>query len=377
MTTRPDCAIIGGGIIGLTTAYFLAREGHTVTVYDQGEPGSQASWAGAGILPPGNPHKAATPIDQLRAISVARFAEFSQELLEQTGQNNGYRVCGGIEFLSQDDTYALTMWEHEGIHFEHLDTQRLQAMAPALVPPELPAYYLPDCAQLRNPWHIRALRAACERGGVRIVPNTAVSHWEIEGEKILGMRLAGGEVVAAGRYLLTAGAWTQRLLAPLGFEPGIRPIRGQILCLRHLPETLPHILMLGKEYMVPRGDGLILIGSTEEPEAGFRVETTSTGQARLREFACRTLPVLAEAQQEASWAGLRPGSADGMPYLGPVPGWDSVLVAAGHGRAGVQLSLGTALVTADLIMGRTPLLDPDPFRLDREPFPQTQSAFRS
>ena len=113
MAKHPDVAIIGGGIIGLTCAYFLAKEGVSVAVFDRGELGKEASWAGAGIIPPGNTAGAATPIDALRAIGSMRFQGFSEELRERTGIDNGYTRCGGIEFLDTSDLGVLGLWTWE------------------------------------------------------------------------------------------------------------------------------------------------------------------------------------------------------------------------------------------------------------------------
>src|SRR5262245_63690420 len=112
MAKHPDVAIVGGGIIGLTCAYFLAKAGFTVSVYDRGELGKEASWAGAGIIPPGNQVGAVTPIDRLRAIGSVRFQSFSEELRESTGIDNGYLRCGGSEFLTDDDLYAIDFWKN-------------------------------------------------------------------------------------------------------------------------------------------------------------------------------------------------------------------------------------------------------------------------
>src|SRR3954452_6786222 len=132
MAKHPNVAVVGGGIIGLTCAYFLSRAGWSVEVFDRGDLGKEASWAGAGVIPPANPACAATPIDRLRAIGSMRFPGFSDELRELTGLDNGYLRCGGIEFLSDDDKEALDLWEKEGIAFERLSHAALRTYEPAI-----------------------------------------------------------------------------------------------------------------------------------------------------------------------------------------------------------------------------------------------------
>ena len=185
MTPSPDVLVIGGGIIGLTTAYFLADAGRRVHVLDKGEFGQEASWAGAGILPPGDPAFAATPLDHLRAWGVSRFAAVSAELREQTGLDNGYRVCGGIEFLPAEDRYAVELWKDQRIRCEPLSAAALAAVEPRVRPvPDTEAWHLPDCAQVRNPWHLRALVAACRANGVTLTPFAEFRDWERTGDRV-------------------------------------------------------------------------------------------------------------------------------------------------------------------------------------------------
>jgi glycine oxidase len=376
MAPTPDVLIVGGGIIGLTAAYTLSKAGATVAVFDRGDLGREASWAGAGIIPPGNPDRAATPIDQLRAITAARLPDFAGELRDRTGIDNGYRRCGGVEFLTPEDEYAVPLWAAEGVAFERLTSTRLQGLEPGLNPVPGTPYYLPAMAQVRNPWHMRALAAACERAGVRLHPHTTVECWVTDGDRVRAVRLASGEERPAGRFLLAAGAWGEPFLAALGSRPGVHPVRGQIVLLRSAAGPR-HVLVLGKRYLVPRGDGRVLVGSTEEPEAGFEKRTTAAGVADLIAFARDTVPALADAEVETCWAGLRPGSPDGLPFVGRVPGAENVVAAVGHFRAGVQLSIGTAELVADLLLGRPPVVPADSFRLDREPYPRARPTFRS
>lgn len=375
MGERADVAVIGGGIIGLTTAYRLAREGVTVELLDRGDLGREASWAGAGIIPPGNPDRAATPADKLRAVGSARFPRFAAELLDRTGVDTGYRRCGAVESLPPADAAEVVpLWRAEGIAFERLSPAALHALEPDATLTEQ-IYHIPDCGQVRNPRLLRALVAACQSAGVRLRPHTPAEGWVFDPGRVAGVRLNSGEVVTAGSFLLAAGAWSETLLGSLGVRPGVHPVRGQIALLH--ADRPRHILMVGKRYIVPRGDGKVLIGSTEEPEAGFVKQTTAAAVADLIRFADGVVPGLADAPIETCWAGLRPGTPDGMPYIGRVPGQDNVLVAAGHGRAGIQLSIGTAELVADLILGRPPTVPPEAFAVDREPNTLTRPAFRS
>lgn len=371
MPSSPDVLILGGGIIGLTSAYFLAKAGLKVELIEKGEPGKEASWAGAGIIPPGNPDKAATPIDKLRGIGSKEFPRLTAELHDRTGIDSGYRACGGVEVLDAEDETPFR-WRTEGIAVERWTGDELRRHEPSVRLIAGVPYFLPTCAQVRNPWHLRALLAACAAPGVTIRSGTAAEGWTAA-----GVRLADGTVRSAGRYVVAAGAWTKSLLHPLGCFTDVHPVRGQILLLRCQDNPIRRILMVRKRYLVPRGDGLVLVGSTEEPEAGFEKQTTVEGIEGLAYFADSLVPGLIDAHREAAWAGLRPGSPDGLPFLGPVPGHDHVFAAVGHFRAGVQLSIGTAEVVTAWATGIPFPVSLDPFRLDRQPDFSFQPAFRS
>jgi glycine oxidase len=362
MTGPPDVIIVGGGVIGLTTAYFLAKERVSVAVVDQAEPGRQASWAGAGIIPPGCSSRIKTPYDALRAHSAEMYPELSQELRERTGIDNGYVVCGGLEVVDHAEEAPLDAWQEEGITFERWHAARLRDSLPQVSPALDSCYFLPGMAQVRNPRHLKALAASCRLLGVQICAGYMVLGFERQGCKITAIRTSNGQL-SAGQFLIATGAWTDALLKEVGWQPGVRPVRGQIALLSS--ETpLRHILLWGKRYIVPRLDGRVLVGSTEE-EAGFDARPTAQAIAGLLAFAVDAVPGFAGAVVERCWAGLRPGTADGLPYVGRVPDVANLFVAAGHFRAGIQLSPATGVVMKQIILGQKPLVPLDAFRLDR------------
>jgi glycine oxidase len=363
MSKQPDVLIIGGGVIGLTTAYFLAREGVQVEAMDKGDFGQEASWAGAGILPPCSLPHARTPLEQLRAHSVALYPRFSAELRDRTGVDNGYLRSGGLQFTAALDEASEEGWRNDGIALEMVDGKRLRDLEPALSDELGSACYLPDMAQVRNPRHVKALLAGCQNLGVRLQPGCPVFDWDIQGPRVLGVHTAKG-VAGAGQFLLAAGAWSDTLLARTGWRPGIRPVRGQIALLNAGVTRFRRILVWGSRYLVPRPDGRVLVGSTEE-EVGFDKRTTTAAIMDLLALACQLIPGLANAHLERCWAGLRPGSPDGLPYLGPVPGLDNLFVAAGHFRSGIQLSPATGLVMKELLLGQPLTVELEAFRVDR------------
>jgi glycine oxidase len=356
-----DVLIVGGGVIGLTTAAFLAERDIRVVLLDRADLGRQASWAGAGILPPGDPERSSTPAEQIRALGSASFPALSGQMRELTGIDNGFRVCGGIE-LSHEDFLPTDEWAGPGAVAVRPDRAGIE-LEPSLAEHITSACYLPDLAQVRNPRHLQALIRMCEMRNVRLIPNTSVDAIIRRGERVVRVETATGSFIA-GQYLLATGAWTDELTRDLGWRPDIRPVRGQIALLNTGVTGVRPVLMQGKRYLVPRDDGRILIGSTEE-RVGFDPRPTAAGVAGLLSFAVELMPSLRDATMERCWAGLRPGSPDGQPFLGRVPGFDNLFVAAGHFRAGIQLSPITARLMTQLLTGHPTEMPLEAFRPDR------------
>jgi glycine oxidase len=363
-----DCLIIGAGVIGLSLAYELARHGVRVRVIDRQEPGREASWAGAGILPPANVESAVHPYDQLRGLSHCLHAQWAERLAAETGIDTGYRRCGGIHVAqTAGEAAALHAWAQElseqQIQIEHWDRRAVAAREPALSSELRAAYWLPDEAQLRNPDHLRALIAACIQRNVSIGTHTTLRDVVLCGDRIAAIRTDAGDE-CADQFCFAAGAWTYQLLNRMGVETGVLPVRGQMVMFRGPPGLLHAIINEGPRYLVPRDDGRLLAGSTEE-EVGFDTRTTATAVNDLSQFAMKLVPALKQYEIERTWAGLRPGSFDGFPYLGGVPGFRNAFVAAGHFRSGLHLSTGTAVLMSQLIRGEPTEIDLSPFSVAR------------
>jgi len=362
-----DCLIVGGGVVGLSLAYELARHGLGVHVIDAQQPGRESSWAGAGIMPPGppEPHGA---LEELFALSNRLHREWAESFQGQTGIDNGYRVCGAL-YVARHGEATLSLdasaeyWRDRKIRFQALSQDELSQCEPALKSSTAhAAYLLPDEYQIRNPRHVRALVAVCQKHGVRISADTPALGFDFQNRLVAVETPAG--MLRAANVCVTSGAWTARLMAQLGVQLAIRPIRGQIALVATERPLLSHIVNEGCQYLVPRPDGNMLVGSTLE-DVGFDRSTTDEAIDVLLRFLWNVVPSLNGVMPERTWAGLRPHAGDGMPYLGRVPDFDNLFVAAGHYRSGLQLSPGTAVVMSQLIRGEAPRIDLEPFRLDR------------
>ncbi|CAN5437261.1 glycine oxidase ThiO [soil metagenome] len=363
MVGSADVLIVGGGVIGLTAAYYLALENVRVTLIDQGDFGREASWAGAGILPPAPSADSQDAFNQLHRQSILEFPNLSSDLLRQTGLDNGYRVCGGLEFAAGTDSGHEGEWSGPGVEVEQLSELAACQREPGLGPDLGPAKFLPGLAQVRNPRHMRALTEACRLLGVDLRPHCPLLNITHDSSRITGIQ-TNREELHCQRLLITTGAWTAAVAQKLGCVIPVRPIRGQIALFRMAPPLLRHVLMWGARYIVPREDGRVLVGSTEE-DVGFKKQTTEEAIASLIELATRLVPQLGQAPVEKTWAGLRPGSPDGKPFIGRIPNWKNGFVAAGHFRSGIQLSPGTGLLCRDLLLDCKPAISLESLRPDR------------
>lgn len=376
-----DVIIIGGGVIGLSLAWELAGRGCISHVLDQGPIGRAASWAGAGLVPP--PHHVKDlndPTCMLRARSAELYPRWSQQLLEETGIDNGFRVSGGLDVaLNAKEEPALQSmtgrWRKQGIRYEVVDDIRALELEPELTRQFSRAYYLPERAQIRNPWHLKALQSACQNLGVSFHPHSAVEALNLRNGKIEGVKTADGELIAS-QVIVTAGAWSDQLLSPLGISMPTRPIKGQMLLLDPGRILLKRIIEHEKCYLVPRDEGLVLAGATEE-NVGFNDVLTGSAESYLWNEAVSLVPALAQSRIVNHWCGFRPGSKDSRPYLGSVPGFEGLYVATGHQRAGLSLSPATAESMADLILGQTPRIALEGYSVAREAAPRRDEAVRS
>lgn len=353
-----DCCIIGGGVIGLSLARELAGRGATVEVVCRDPLDRTASWAAAGIFPPVVDRPTAPPAEILTAWSDRLHWMWARELEAETGIDNGLRRCGGLHVAGSEAgrrrlAAALARWRDLGIASERLDGAALADREPALAGAVArgvieAGVLLPDEAQIRTSRHLDALHASCVARGVTITPAT-VHGIAVTGDRVTGVDTTAG-TIRAGHYCLAAGSWSGGLAASLGLTLETVPIRGQIVLVRLPRQVLARIVSFGLDYLVPRPDGRLLVGATIE-DVGFAAGTTVAATADLLGVARRLLGDITDELVERTWAGLRPGNVDGVPSLGRAPRHRNAWVSAGHFRAGIHQSTGSAVLLADMILG--------------------------
>jgi glycine oxidase len=355
-----DVVVVGGGVIGLGVAWRAAQAGMAVTVVDP-SPGSGASWAAAGMLAPVTEvHYGEQALLRLNLAAADRWPSFAAELEEAAGRQVGYRRCGTLTVARDtDDNAAIEdLYRFQlrcGLEVERLRSRDCRRLEPGLAPSVRGGVLAPDDHQVDNRAMAGALLTACERAGVRLLAGRA-TELRLDGERVAGVTVAGGASLAAATVVLAAGCWS-RELGGLAAEllPPVRPVKGQLLQLRGpAADPLCRRNVRGLEvYVVPRADGRVVVGATVE-EQGFDTRVTAGAVHDLLRAAFELLPDVAELELVETVAGLRPGSPDNAPLLGPA-GVDGLVVATGHYRNGILLAPVTAEAVAELLVsGRVP-----------------------
>jgi glycine oxidase (EC 1.4.3.19) len=356
-----DVLVIGGGIIGLLTARELQLSGAKVTLIEMGETGRESSWASGGILSPLYPWRAPEPITSLARWSQDLYPVLTAQLLESTGIDPEFTVSGLLVLDDEDLDQALDWGVRHGQPIEVIQDPPPHVIEPELGPHLARALHLPGIAQLRPPRLSKAIRRALERR-IDLREREEVIERLIDGDRVRGVRTPKGRV-EAGDVVICAGAWTAKLLEQLGAPPTIQPVRGQMLLFHAKPGQIHHITLYAGRYAIPRRDGRVLFGSTLE-HTGFVKRTTAEDKEALYHEAIELFPVLRRTPIEDHWAGLRPGSPRGIPYIGAYPGIEGLYFNAGHFRNGLVMGPASARLMVDLILDREPILDPAPYALN-------------
>ena len=334
--------VVGGGVIGLCSALSLAEAGARVTLLERGEPGREASWAGGGILSPLYPWRGPERVWQLAAESLALYPQLCSTLGQHTGIDPQW-VPSGLLLLDAGEIETAARWcRQQGLAALEVIPQQAE---PALGS-HASALALPWVAQLRNPRLCRALLLRLQQLGVRVL--TGLGHVEVESDAGRARLRAGSAVFEGDAIVIAAGAWSAQMLAATGWNLPIAPVAGQMLLLGGAAGVLRHIVLSDGRYLIPRLDGQILVGSTVE-EQGFSPHTTAGARAELLAVAVALMPDAAKLPVLAHWVGLRPGSPDGVPFIGRHPELGNLYVNAGHYRNGITLAPASAARLTRLI----------------------------
>lgn len=348
---RPDVIVVGGGVMGCSIAYQLAKEDVDVLVLEKSVPGAEASSAAAGILAPSVESFRDAFALQLGRRSRELHAVLADELDELFGVDVGFRRCGVVKLAFEEadqveiDAQASVLATN-GIHCDRWSREELLDEEPSCNPEAAEALHVAEEAQIEPKRLLSAVALGAEREGVVFRTGSAVRHLVVDGDRARGVNV-DGEIIEADRVVVAAGSWTTLI-------PGIRldantiyPVRGQMLATHTRPPIFRRIMFGAGGYVVTRPDGRVLCGSTEE-RVGFARGITFGGMAEVIHRARRIAPALEHAAVQDHWSSFRPGTPDGLPLVGETH-VERLLVASGHYRNGILLAPLTAELIVDAI----------------------------
>jgi glycine oxidase len=361
-----DVVIVGGGIIGGSVAFDLAQRSLRVAVLDRQELMREASWAAAGMLSPAPDCPAAIPLVPLGRASLALYPKFVDAVEDASGLVTGYRTGGTVEAICHGDAereLSTLVAVHHGLGLacEPLPLDEARNMEPALGREARAAALLPDECWIEPRALTAAVLAAAKSAGAALCPGVEVTSLAMAGKKCVGVKTSSGEIFHAAQVVLAAGCWSSQIPEAAPYAPTL-PVRGQMAALRHFGRPIQHVLRSERGYLVPRGverPQTVVVGSTIE-NAGYEKRVTSGGIEKILSAANELAPELAKAEIIETWCGLRPGSPDQLPILGPVD-VDGLVFATGHYRNGILLAPVTSKLIGEWIAERRTSIDWETF----------------
>ena len=357
-----DVVVVGGGVIGCAIAYFAATAGAGVTLIERSRLAAGASGVAAGMLAPQVEAPFADAFFDLALLGRAEHGPTAERLLDEVGLDVEYRATGILRMARTEAERADLMRQYRwqsaaGLAAEWLEPGDLGTREPLLrgVAGRLLAggLWLADEGQVRSPRLVQAFAAGAARAGARLLEGTPVTGFATSGDRVIGVQISGG-VVRGETVVLAAGVWSPDLARNLGLELPVAPVKGQVLSLRGLERTPRQVLWSGECYLVPRPDGEIVLGATEE-EGNYDARPTLAGVNRLTEAALEVVPAVGSLVVEGIWAGLRPAAPDRYPIVGWAPALERLMVATAHYRNGVLLGPLTGKRVAAHVLEGAPL----------------------
>jgi glycine oxidase len=361
-----DVVIVGGGIIGGSIAFDLAGRNLRVAVLDRQELMREASWAAAGMLSPAPDCPAAIPLVPLGRASLALYPKFVEAVEDASGLRSGFRTGGAVEVICHGDAereLSTLVAVHHGLGLacEPMRLEEARNMEPALGREARAAALLPDECSIEPRALTAAVLAAAHSAGAALCPGVEVTSLALDGKKCVGVKTSSGENFPAAQVVLAAGCWSSQIPGAAPYAPTL-PVRGQMAALRHSGTPIRHVLRSERGYLVPRGmdsPQTVVVGSTIE-NAGYEKRVTSGGIEKILTAANELAPELAKAEIIETWCGLRPGTPDQLPILGPGE-IDGLVFATGHYRNGILLTPVTAKLVGEWIAERRTSFDWEAF----------------
>lgn len=361
--------IVGGGIIGASVAWRLAKDGVSVTVFERGRLGQEASWAAAGLIGPQVEAQEPGVFFDLCMAGKNAFDGIVDRLTRESGIDPEYDEHGAL-YVAFDEAGAARLrsrarWQKSvGAIVDELSPAEALKLAPVLSPDIICALHMPTNRRTENRKLTMAYIRAAEKAGAAFRESTRVAEVITRAGRAAGVRFDDGSTEESDLVIDAAGSWASEIRGLEQDKVRFYPVRGQIICFEAPAGALGPSLFSPDGILVPRRDGRLIAGSIFE-DAGFNKSVTLSGIATITSAVAAMVPGLRTAALREVWAGLRPASDDQMPVLGESPTVPGAFYAAGHFRSGILLSALTGQIIADLVAGRKPPLDLAPFSPSR------------
>lgn len=356
--------IIGGGIIGMLTARELNAVGVDVLVIERGPLGGESSWAGGGIISPLYPWRYSKAVNQLAEISKTIYPGLARQLRDESGVDCEL-ITSGLLFTDLEERQQAESWAKEwSVELQTVtDVNQIQAIEPRLSPVIDSGLWMPDIMQIRNPRLVRAMKGSFDRLGINYIEHMPVTELVIESGVIKGVKTAA-DTYGSDKVIIASGAWSSDFIKNEQ-NVAVEPVKGQMIMFRGEPGLIRRMVLSSGHYIIPRKDGRVLAGSTLE-RAGFDKTVTDDAMVELRRAAVAIIPALADMEVERQWAGLRPGTEQGIPYICEHPEINGLYINAGHYRNGIVLGAASVRLMVELVQGINPSINAAPYALDAE-----------
>lgn len=360
---QADVIIVGVGIAGLLTAYELLQRGQRVLLIEQNQAGRAASWAGGGILSPMYPWRYPKAVNDLAQYGKAYYQKLNAVLQPQTQIDVEVHNTGLLIFDPEDVPVGLNFAEQHAQPMQRselLQGAALHRLNPRLADHLQQALYFPEIANIRNPRLLQSLlRYIQQHPRAQLIEQQAVERLLIQAGQIQGVVCANGRYTA-DRVVICSGAWSAAWQQQLGLRIPVNPVHGQMLLIKTPAAWLPTMCMHKVMYLIPRVDGHVVCGSTMN-HYDFDTSTKAALREQIYQAAVEMVPDLAQFPVVQQWAGLRPSSPHGVPYIGECPNVKNLWFNVGHFRNGLCMGPASAQLLVQLMQLETPLLDPTPF----------------
>jgi glycine oxidase len=362
-----DVLIVGGGVIGWSIAYYLSQAGCAVCLLDPRKQGGNASRVAAGLICPSPQLTKETPFTRIALASVRLFPSLRDELASASGIDIQLRTCGTLRIATSEEQAVhqkkrLPAQQKLGINLSWLEPEEVRNIEPAITVPLFGAVYGPEEGHIAGPRLMQAYRIAALRQNVRQEPVKAL-RLLVKGTRIAGVATRDGEIKAR-HTILAGGAWTPEILQSLGYAVPIEPERGQLVVLDQVSQPPQHIIFGEQIYLAPKTKRTVIIGGMKD-RAHFNEHPSAAGTSELLRKGLLISEHLAGANVKAIYAGVRPRTPDGLPLIGPLPGWEGVSIAAGHNSNGLLLSAITGQIIAALILHQPAPIEMQPYLPER------------